>query len=149
MARDPKEVEAELSRLFDELVPLSGKADTVAGEIVRAISRIGYRYYNDGDRIGVGYGKETCNSAARYLKVKCGGEIAETVDAIWGIVSDRVYEVVLGILEKDVLDFLEAHPELKTEKNTEDFWQYLDSEEDVDDEWDEEEDDEEDEGEDY
>ena len=46
---------------FEELVPLEGKADTLAGEIVRAISRIGYRFYNDGDQVGVGYGKQTCN----------------------------------------------------------------------------------------
>ena len=38
---------------FEELVPLEGKADTLAGEIVRAISRIGYRIYNDGDQVGV------------------------------------------------------------------------------------------------
>ena len=46
--------------LFKELVPISGKADSLAGEIVRAISRIGYRFYNDGDQLGIGYGKETC-----------------------------------------------------------------------------------------
>ena len=51
----------KLSRMFDEHVPMSGKADTVGGEIVRAISRIGYRWWNDGDHIGVGYGNETCN----------------------------------------------------------------------------------------
>lgn len=50
--------EQKINALFSELVPASGKADTVAGEIVRAVSRIGYRNYNDGDHIGVGYGKE-------------------------------------------------------------------------------------------
>lgn len=49
--------EQKINALFAELVPASGKADTVAGEIVRAVSRIGYRNYNDGDHIGVGYGK--------------------------------------------------------------------------------------------
>ena len=28
------------------------------------MSRIGYRFYNDGDQLGIGYGKETCNPAA-------------------------------------------------------------------------------------
>ena len=64
--------EKRLNQLFDELVPARGAAKTVAGEIVRAISRIGYRNYNDGDHIGVGYGNETCNPAARYLSAKCG-----------------------------------------------------------------------------
>lgn len=47
------EVIISLNALADELVPLSGPANTVAGEIVRAICQIGYRWYNGGDRIGV------------------------------------------------------------------------------------------------
>ena len=62
---------ARFDELFDELVPMSGKADSLAGEIIRAVSRIVYRYYNDGDIVGVGYGNETCNPAARFLTV-CG-----------------------------------------------------------------------------
>ena len=75
-------VEKKLNALFEELVPASGKADTVAGEIVRAITRIGYRNWNDGDHIGVGYGKETCNPAARYLSAKCGEAVNAAIDAI-------------------------------------------------------------------
>lgn len=62
--------EKRIEDLFEELVPTSGKADTVAGEIIRAIARISYRNYNDGDHIGVGYGNETCNPPARYLMKK-------------------------------------------------------------------------------
>lgn len=50
--------EIRINALFEELVPSSGKADTVAGEIVRAVSRIGFRSSNDGDHIGVGYGED-------------------------------------------------------------------------------------------
>jgi hypothetical protein len=35
---------------FKKLVPLEGKADTPEGELLRMISRIYYRYNNDGDR---------------------------------------------------------------------------------------------------
>ena len=49
--------EASLDALFEELVPGEGKAETVAGEIVRAVEHIAYRYDNDGDRIGIGYGR--------------------------------------------------------------------------------------------
>ena len=35
-----------LDALFDELVPYEGKAENLAGELVRAATRIGYRYYN-------------------------------------------------------------------------------------------------------
>lgn len=53
--------------LWNEYVPMSGTASTVGGEILRAMSRIIYRFYNDGDMVGVGYGNETCNSSDRYL----------------------------------------------------------------------------------
>ena len=56
-----------INELFEELVPGSGKAESLAGELVRAMARIGYRWYNDGDQVGIGYGRETCNPAARFL----------------------------------------------------------------------------------
>ena len=43
--------------IFDTLVAPQGKSETVEGELVRAISRIGYRYNNDGDYFYKGYGK--------------------------------------------------------------------------------------------
>ena len=36
-------------RFYKELVPSSGKASTPNGELLRVISKIYYRYYNDGD----------------------------------------------------------------------------------------------------
>ena len=39
----------ELSELYDKLVPISGNAQTVHGELVRAVSRLGYEYYNNGN----------------------------------------------------------------------------------------------------
>mgnify|MGYP000720050087 CR=1 FL=1 len=39
--------EERINKLFKELVPETGKADSLAGELVRAMSRIGYRFYND------------------------------------------------------------------------------------------------------
>ena len=62
--------EDRINKLFKELVPDTGKADSLAGELVRAMSRIGYRFYNDGDQLGIGYGKETCNPAGRFLGAK-------------------------------------------------------------------------------
>lgn len=124
--------EKKISELFDELVPASGKAATVAGEIVRAINRISYRNYNDGDHVGVGYGRETCNPAARYLAAKCDKEVADLVSAIWGIESDKAYDLILGHLEAAVIEYLEKHPELKVAENHEDMWDYRDADEDVD-----------------
>lgn len=39
----------DYNRLYDELVPSQGKADTIEGEVLRASSKIVYRHYNDGD----------------------------------------------------------------------------------------------------
>ena len=134
------ETEDRLTELFEELVPVSGKADTVAGEIVRAINRIGYRNYNDGDHIGVGYGKETCNAAARFLMDNCDDTVKTLVQEIWGEEQDVQYDAGLATLEKAVLTYLEQHPELKQAENTEDMYDYYDCDEDVDRGYDEEED---------
>lgn len=39
---------AEQNEFFDELVPASGEAETLQGEILRCMSRIMYDYYNNG-----------------------------------------------------------------------------------------------------
>ena len=127
-----KATEKKLGELFEELVPASGKAPTVAGELVRAINRISYRNWNDGDHIGVGYGRETCNPAARYLGAKCGEEVASLISAIWGIENDKAYDLILGQLEAEVVKYLERNPELKAAENREDMFDYRDADEDVD-----------------
>lgn len=43
------QLQDEYNRLYDELVPSQGKADTIEGEVLRASSKIVYRHYNDGD----------------------------------------------------------------------------------------------------
>ena len=123
--------------LFEELVPTCGKADSLAGEIARAVGRIGYRFYNDGDQIGIGYGKETCNPAARFLLRKLPKDIGDLVAALWGMASEDAYEAVLDILVGKVVDYIEGHPELR-DLPTEDMFSFRDPDEDVDDEEEEE-----------
>lgn len=125
--------EQRIDTLFERLVPANGKASTVAGEIVRAICRIEFRNQNDGDHIGIGYGRETVNPAARYLIAKCGDKTAKAVASAWNIYDDDAYEKSLEKVETAVLNFLDAHPELETEPNSEDFWEYRDKFEDIDD----------------
>ena len=73
-----------INELFEELVPGSGKAESLAGELVRAMARIGYRWYNDGDQVGIGYGRETCNPAARFLIHKGNKEVSDLAASILG-----------------------------------------------------------------
>lgn len=128
-----------INELFKELVPFQGKADTVAGEIIRAICRIGYRYINDGDRIDIGYGKKTCNQAARYLQSVGDMTIQMSIAVMWSEYNEAEYEEALEELKQDVLDFIEAHPELKTTPNNDDMLDFTGPE---DDDWDDDEDEE-------
>ena len=130
--------EERLSKLFNELVPDMGKADSLAGELVRAINRIGYRFCNDGDMVNQGYGKETCNAPARFLMAKGNHEIADLTVALWEIFSEDAYEKVLDTLEGAVADYIEQNPDLRSQP-TEDMWSFFDEEEDKDDSWMEEE----------
>ena len=84
------------NKRFDELTEQhmkpSGKSDTVRGEIIRAVNRIGYRFYNDGDFIGIGYGNHTCNAAARYIAAHGNKEMVDILATIWnGEIHDSFY----------------------------------------------------------
>ena len=108
------------------LMPPSGKAETVAGEIIRAVDRLWYRWYNDGDKINVGYGKETCNGSARYLEAVLGAELplaynGEFSSDVWGgQVGDDDYTGFTEELVEEVFHYLKAHPELETKHNDDD-----------------------------
>lgn len=116
---------------FERLVPNSGKADTKAGEIVRALNRIGYRYLNDGDKVGQDYGNETCNPAARFL----GEKLPETLsDQAYGLFDyephDNAYEEKLDRLIDETLTWLYTK-DLDREPNAEDMhdWERLEDRE--------------------
>lgn len=132
MIRDKMDV------LFEELVPPSGKCDSLAGEIIRAASRIGYRFFNDGDQLGIGYGKETCNAAGRFLIKRTNERIADIVSDMFGLYSEEKYENKLKDLLDAVVEHVEGNPELR-QTETEDMFDYYDKDEDVDDFEDEEE----------
>ena len=108
----------EWAAMEDRLMPGMGKADTVAGEIIRAVDRIHYRWWNDGDRINVGYGKETCNGTARYLEKIRGTEFPVE---IWsGRLNDDEYTEFTERLVEEMFAFIKARPELEATPNTED-----------------------------
>lgn len=110
----------ELDKLFEGLVPAMGKADTKAGEIVRATMRLVYRWHNDGDMLGCGYGKQTCNPAGRFLVVKLP-QIASHIGSMVMENADEVYETSLLYLQNYVIDFINANPQLKEEPNEENY----------------------------
>lgn len=121
--------ENKISALFELTVPSRGKSETVGGEIVRAVNRIGYRFMNDGDLFYTGYGIETCGSDALYLA-------NETNDSIYKLIVDagengnqlardyasdreidRYYRTFLSNLEQYVVSYLQENIGLFSEPN--------------------------------
>jgi hypothetical protein len=97
--------------LFKELVPRSGKADTVEGEILRATGKIIYRWYNDGDVPTGGYGVETSGPALAFLlaqdsKVRAKARAVEKAGkAYWSDGGpDSKLEAALTALERVVAE---------------------------------------------
>jgi hypothetical protein len=62
-----KSVDDKLQAYFDKLVPTSGNSQFLEGEMIRAINRIIFRNFNDGDYFYQGYGAETVGPAMSFL----------------------------------------------------------------------------------
>ena len=122
----------KFDKVFNEWVPDSGPAETVGGEIVRAVNKIVYRYYNDGDFIDVDYGKETCNPAARFILdveeskpfVKCR-ELAD-------VINTHYYDNYEALLNEALEELIEKEELLSLAENC---YDYLDYKEDEDIDW--------------
>ena len=115
-----KELEDRNEALYDDLVPGDGKADTVQGEMLRAINRIIYRYYNDGDEYHTGYGTETAGPAHSYL-INANHPLRSLVSTLFK--NGTNYEQTI----KDVLDAILDHIESRRGKyapNSEDMFDY-------------------------
>lgn len=113
-------LESRNDALYDTLVPSSGNADTIEGEMLRAINRIVYRYYNDGDEYHTGYGTETAGPAHSFL-VNANHPLRSLVSALFK--KGTNYEQTI----KDVLDAILDHIESRQGKytpNSEDMFDY-------------------------
>lgn len=126
-----------LDNLFKELVPMYGKAESLAGEIARAANQIVYRYLNDGDMVNVRYGKETCNPAARFLLAHGNGFIQSLTKNLWNALTEEIYQFILVSFATAVADYIAANPELR-DIPADDMWDYKNPAEDVDNSWNDE-----------
>ena len=143
-ARDTKDGK-ELDKYFDKLVPSQGKAGTLNGEIVRAVNRIGYRWYNDGDKFYEGYGTETAGPSMAFLTkhTEIDPQIRDAFikleRAVTGTTTDKQYEKFLEGLFKYAVRHVEMIP---TTKSAVDMFDYdSDYEEEEENEWDDDEED--------
>lgn len=130
--------------LSNELMKPSGKSDTIGGELIRAVNRICYRFFNDGDVIGCGYGNETCNAAGRYVLKYGNTEMKDVLNVIWnGEVNDscesmanKPYELLLSQLVDETVKYLDSKSEELNNETSDmlDFSSDCDSEYDLEDE---------------
>ena len=140
--------------LFDKLVPGNGDSEFVEGEMIRAMNRIVYRWYNDGDKFWQGYGTETAGPAHSFLvnSSEIPSEerrrFEKLFDAVVGKYEDAVYEKMLNDLAEAVLTYVEGIPEDQYQKLEQGMFNYKpeyedeeEDEDDYDDYYDEEEDD--------
>lgn len=117
--------------LSDKLMKPSGKSDTVAGELIRSVNRICYRFYNDGDVIGCGYGNETCNAAGRYILQYGNSEMQDVLNAMWNgdindtdyAMADKPYELLLSQLVVETVKYIDGGNN-ELDKEPEDMWDY-------------------------
>jgi hypothetical protein len=106
----PKTLEDRNTVLFAKLVPASGKCDTVEGEMLRAINRMIYRYYNDGDFWFEGYGCETAGPAEAYLREESPLPLFAELDASQTD-DEETYTTQLNIMLEKILDYVESRKE--------------------------------------
>lgn len=124
------DLNGDLYSWFDDYVEDDGKSTTVGGELVRAAHRIIEQFENDGDKIGIGYGKKTVNPAARYILAICNdyidrNDIEEMLYNESRInYSDKEYDAWLQQFERTFEDYLRNHEELFHAPNKNDMWDY-------------------------
>jgi hypothetical protein len=99
-------LEQRYEALFEKLVPIHGKCETVEGEHLRAVSKIFYRWLNDGDYFYTGYGIETAGSAHAYLYYSSLVNVKDILKEAEGLMEGE-YEAQLEKLLKAVVTFVE------------------------------------------
>ena len=119
-----RESDNPLETAFELLVPDSGKADTVAGELMRAMNRIMYRDMNDGDVFYEGYGIETCGDCVAYICDKIPQLEQDFEDIAMRMLTDRSYTRALEDISEKLLEYLYEDPDLVSTKNTEDMYDF-------------------------
>lgn len=127
-----EEIENRLNKLFNANVPSMGAAETHGGECIRAVTRLAYRYFNDGDYFFEGYGCETCGSQATFLKEYTNYEIKQLINSGVGL-SETDYIVFLNKLATAVMDYAETQldkPLIIDGQDVESEWEEQPEEED-------------------
>jgi hypothetical protein len=110
-----------------ELMPASGNCETVAGELIRAATRLAYDLYNNG------MGNNT-SGAVNFLLDR-GAIDKSTHRVIYPYTRGQLYDghyngdmfqIAMEHLVNQTIEFILARPELETATNTDDLFNYED-----------------------
>lgn len=114
-------------------IPSAGPAETLHGEILRAVTKIEYRYYNDGDYFYEDYGCETAGPAAKFLEhvsrsEKLPSYLKTAINELLKNTYDSEYEKLVLKLKDATWKFIDEIEDGKIEsvKNTDDMLKYDD-----------------------
>ena len=146
-------LEKRSNEYFDKLVPGMGNADTIEGEMLRAINRIAYRFYNDGDYFYKGYGTETAGPAHSFLinSKEIPFKLQAVLKSIFNKImsspakdEEKTYEDAIKLMFKEVLDYIDSKEGnyTKSEENMFNYQSEYEDEEDYEDDYYDDEDDE-------
>ena len=120
------EYQSQFNTIFEEFVPASGSANTLAGECVRAISRINYDFYNNG------FGNNT-SGALNFVKSYIYYEVYDTLSEFtrgrvyndnYG--PDYIHKAVVKMTDQ-VLAMIVNNPQTMTIENKTDMFDLEDS----------------------
>ena len=104
-------------RVRDTYLPTWGEGETKATQIVTAVNKLIYKWYNDGDVFDNRFGMEGwCNDLSNYANwLDKYTEAGHILEAIYGCYSDRDYEKLLKYLANLLLDaeYLEEQDEVE------------------------------------
>jgi len=103
-----KELEDRNEPLYNKLVPGNGDAETLEGEMLRAINRLIYRWFNSGDKYYEGYGTETAGPAHSFL-VNANHPLKAMMNRLFReFISGDEYEKMLNEVLEAILTHIES-----------------------------------------
>lgn len=114
--RLPADADKEFNEWYDKYVPAYDKCDTLAGEIIRAINRLVYRWYNDGDTVDC-YGGNVYNHNRACDTFLCKHVVGYVT--LSGV-SEFYFEDAVCKRLKFIYEYLKKHSELFGVSNNED-----------------------------
>lgn len=129
---------SDLMEPLEEYIPFDGKADTVGGEMARAISYIAYRFFNDGDNVGsfelydnYGLGVPDVTTACAYLMraYRSFGPLGRNIKSIvenlvYKDLSDSAYANCLVDLCETAREIFDNSPEVFEKRNSTNMYSY-------------------------